>query len=286
MPRKMKHGHGRRASVPQGLSKTGVVVIAGTLVLVIVATGLGQAIAQNWIVPLYKRFGGVESASSPSPAVQEKSSVQESIVVGAHPIYAVQFGVFSTLEAAQSEAANVIARGAAGYIMPDDGRYRVLAAAYRTADDARKVRDNLKNNQSTDSALYTGGSSEVSVSFSGQQKRSDELKRAFAAFGTLIDGMFSLSEDFDRGSVQMPGAIERAAALRDLLDPHVVALESALASPGNHAVIQRLYDVLNAAVNSLDDMVETPEKTNVEMSAEIKYNTLDFLVAFSAAFGQ
>ena len=156
-----------RTSRAGGRRWLGVALLVMGGVAVVLASGLGGLIAERYIVPLYRSVtengitglfeGDGMPAPSPSPTPSPMLSPGEraDITVPGMPLYAVQMGAFSTEAAAQGEAESMKARGGAGFILRDGERYRVLAAAYRTADDARSVRDNLKQAQGIESYVYT-----------------------------------------------------------------------------------------------------------------------------------
>ncbi len=293
-----QRAHYRSASV---LPRLGVVLAAvAVCALVLSATGLGSYLAQRFFVPFYQRMAAGAAAPSPAPSAEPSRAPAAGaqataskapapsgtalVDVPAQPIYAVQLGVFSSESAAQSEAQIVAERGGAGYVLEDGGRYRVLAAAYITIEDARSVRDNLLKSQGMDAAVYTGGTGVMSLRVTAAADRIAQLQAAFDARLAAMEALMALSQSIDAKAADLPQATQRVQDMRSALAPHLTNLGQMQKASGQTDIAAALLQETALLDSFLASLTQNQGTDMVAMSQKVKYNTLSLLDSYTRAF--
>lgn len=101
--------------------------------------------------------------------------------------YAIQTGVYSTKEAAESRTALYADRGAPGYAAQDDGKWRVFIACYGEKGDAANVQERLNTTQKVETHLHTWMAPTVTLRLSGMAGQLD-----VAESGLMMPGQTAL----------------------------------------------------------------------------------------------
>lgn len=125
---------------------------------------------------------------------EEQSSIKVSLP--RLTLYMIQMGVYSTQENAAEQATALKQMGAAGYICSDNGSYRVIAAAYKTREEAQNVSDRL-NGEGYSNTLYNVSYNGAELLITASDDMLSKLKTAFDQIDELLDSIDRASLDFD-----------------------------------------------------------------------------------------
>lgn len=140
------------------------VKFATVLVIMIIAIALGYLTAKFVIGPLLgynadespikiaNRDGETEKTEEKTQAEAEKDSKPEETQVSTAPDegYALQFGVFSTKEAAENLKATLAEKGIEAKIIEADNVYKVISPVVNTKDEAIEKLDDIKDKEVED----------------------------------------------------------------------------------------------------------------------------------------
>lgn len=188
--------------------------------------------------------------------------------------YALQVGVFENEESARELAKAFQKRGAAGYLW-QDGRYRVLAAAYPEREDAQLVREQLRDEHNIDSYLFTIRFPAVRLRLSGMQGQIDILKAAFVHASDLAVQIQKLSVSMDRQEMSVSETVSALLSLCEQPETVALRLKQRFASPVPSAVeaLISCFDSFSAFANSV-----SAEESAASMGMQLKqqlFETLD-----------
>ena len=175
--------------------------------------GLGKKIRENFSVSLLDKMLG-RSEPTPLPTVlptacptldptapPTAAPTGETVEVSLPEtdIYMLQMGVYSDMESAVAPAQAMKAMGAAGYIMNDNGSYRLIAAAYSDGESAESVRKRLSDEGFGCTVVHLNCSS-VDLIITASEERLAPVRSAFSLASELITQLDELAVDFDAES--------------------------------------------------------------------------------------
>lgn len=181
--------------------------------------------------------------------------------------YALQVGVFESEESARQSSLAFQKRGAAGYLW-QDGRYRVLAAAYPEREDAQQVREQLRDQHSIDSYLYAIEFPAVSMRLNGMQGQVDILQAAFAHVNDLALQIQALSVQMDRQELSASETAGQLSALDTQMDLVTLRLEQRFSAPVP-SVVQALAECLKDYSQFVEDF--SPQESAAALGMKLKY---------------
>lgn len=187
--------------------------------------------------------------------------------------YALQVGVFENEELADQSAEAFRKRGAAGYIW-HDGRYRVLAAAYPSKEDAQQVRGQLSDQHSIDCYLYAIEMPEISLRICGMQGQLEILQAAFAHIHDLVSQLQVLSVAMDRQELSAAEACEQLEGLNTQMSVVSLRLKQRFAYPV-HNTVQALMKCFDAYAVFCGELSEN--ESMIALGMKLKYQTLAML---------
>jgi len=156
----------------------------------------------------------IEPSASPVPLNEEFDETPATMEfdVPSFQWYALQLGAFENEESALRLAENYQKRGAAGFLW-HDGRYRVLAAVYPVREEAQQVREQLRDQHTIDSYLYTIDFPAIKLRVSGMQGQLEILQAAFMHAHDLAMQLQNASVSIDRNEVSAEEVREQITAI-------------------------------------------------------------------------
>jgi len=213
-----------------------IVLVAATVLVVISGIFSGERsdgfslskLPQQTAVPLDETF--------------DETMTETIVELPAKTWYALQVGVFENEESAMQSSLAFQKRGAAGYLW-QDGRYRVLAAAYPARDDAQQVREQLRDQHNIDSYLYTVEFPAVSMRLTGMQGQVEILQAAFVHINDLAQQIQLLSVQMDRHELSVSETAEQVHAMASQMDLVTLRLEQRFSEPAP-SVVQALTECM------------------------------------------
>ncbi len=165
------------------------------------ASAAGTYLAENFVAPIFEAFNKNSDNTDDDGALAvslstDKDSVTKDVTLPGITLYTLQMGIYASHDNACAQADILKAQGAAGYILTDDDKFRVLSAGYEAADDARKVKERLMSD-GTDCALFTLSCESSAFKISTDKENADSLINAFAAFKAAQNSLSNAILAFD-----------------------------------------------------------------------------------------
>ena len=207
------------------------------------------------------------------PELQEERS--QSIFIPKLDWYLIQLGAYSTVEAAELQARLYTGRGAAGYILEDD-RFRVIAAAYATPEDAETIRSRLQGSQGIDTYVHRLCTEEVELNVTAAAGQIQALQNGFDALYAALVDTGRLSAELDKQAIDGAAVVLGAQDARMRVQEAARALEATLGGSTSEVVVG-LRSLLANADAGLKAICDHNAQEAVGMTAKIKYQQIDLL---------
>ena len=194
----MKRSFDLKRKRPLFISRTAfanTLLIAGVFLFVGAAVFTGKVI-NDTISPLIESIGAyspeddIPPTSTPAGDINTGDTTTCTLTIPNCQVYAVQMGVFSVEENAQSYSKTIRKLGGAGYVHEEEGFYYVFAMCYSEKDDALSVTSSLKD-QGYSGYVYTLTHQGLKMEVRGAE---DALQRLNLA-SECISGVVSRLED-------------------------------------------------------------------------------------------
>lgn len=157
MPVKMRRRRVKKRKRPGEISKVKFIVFIAIMIL---AVFLGYLTARFVIGPLLGydadespiKITGQEGSSDDEESKKSgsESDSDENQTEEAEEGYALQFGVFSTKEAAQQLADSLAAKGIEAKVIEDGEMFKVISPVLKTKDEAIQKLDDIKDKEVED----------------------------------------------------------------------------------------------------------------------------------------
>ena len=211
----------------------------------------------------------------PAESQEERS---QSIFIPKLEWYLIQLGAYSTAEAAQQQAKLYTSRGAAGFILEDD-RFRVIAAAYATQQDAETIRARLGESQGIETYIYRLSTDEVELNVTAAAGQIQALQHGFDALHAALVETGRLSIELDKQIIDGAAVVLGAQEARLRVQDAARTLEAVLGS-SNSEVVVGLRTLLATADAGLKAICEHNAQETVGMTAKIKYRQVELLWGF------
>ncbi|MDO4567554.1 MAG: SPOR domain-containing protein [Clostridia bacterium] len=280
----MKYRRRRRAAGRRGkdsASGAGALLLAVLLfagvVYFVSASSAGDWLTENVMAPLFAAKPTAPAATDSGDTVE---SVDGSVAVDALEYYAVQLGVFASKENAEQLAAAMKEQGAGGYMLTEDGRYRVLACAFEARTDADSVKEKLISG-GYDCTLYEIAVSADVFAVSAPQEQLTKMAELLPLMRGSITALGDISLKFD---VESQSVEEGVAAVRALYED--VSAAGNIASLRAVAQAQAVGGCYDVFVTALKVLAEQNFEDAVDFSSNIKYTQLQLIHQYMALAGE
>lgn len=253
-------------------------LMVGAIVYLISASAAGTWLAKNVMVPVFSTLDSFRRPAEPTEpeAAPDAESMQVSLVstpgavetdvtLPALTCYALQMGVYAQAENARTQAGQLRAAGAGGYVMQDGDRYRVIAAGYTDETAAREVKERLSG-EGMDCTLYTIATPAATYRVSAE---ADQLAQVNAGFASIANAYAALSEAVLRYDADAQSAETGKMAAANI----------AQTMRGDMALLQGYageHTALNALLSCYTDCLAAIEKTAASTAAEHAAFAADF----------
>lgn len=253
----------------------GLIVTAG-IAYVALASGIGRWIADEWIVPSLTQTPQPmqtepEVQNSRAPAVKTQDITLQSL-----PYWAIQLGVFSEEESAAAEAAAVRQRGGAGYVLQQEGKYRVLAGAYTKKADAEQVKQQLSEQGVESYVLEQSGGQDVLLRVTGEETALKSVASACEGWSETVEKLLQIAGMLENGNAAWRDELEFLQAdLQNRKDSISALAEQSAQMRAIHAYMENLG-------RHIAEALSMPQEDMVAISAKIKYIGLETAAAYEA----
>jgi hypothetical protein len=248
-------------------------IIIGGLVYLFAATAAGKWLSENVFQP------GMEALScAGSPNVTDEAPGTTSVAAGATQTvqqnactwYCIQTGAFSNEANAGTQAEAMKLKGGAGYIY-HDGMFRVLIAAYASPEDAKKVRDQIKTEQSIDVMIYPMKADALDLKITANEKQISSFRAALKAYSDAQNAALSAVKDADAGdslSAETQTLLKEASTG---LDTAKTTLASEWEGNRDNTVYTAVTALLDLAQTETGSLALTDSISGAQGKAEVKH---------------
>jgi hypothetical protein len=267
-----------------GGAKGAIVVVclitAVALVYVIGAAKIGDFISEKIIVPVGAWFTGEEALIKPDDDSQSKSTpapsaasskgekLEKEITFAEKMTYTLQIGVFTDQDNATTLSNETQAKGGAGFILEDDGDYRVLISGYGNEADAANVKERLLSEQDIDSKVYEIDCPESAVTFTAEEETIQLIERAALDIPKYQDELLALSIEFDKTEKTFDEVKGEIEVLGKRVSEGTDEFKS-LASESGDKIVAKIYDYYSGMGKEIDALIECAD--NIALSSGIKH---------------
>ena len=140
----------------------------------------------------------VPTPTAVAPLFDETPAERE-YVLPASSWYALQTGLYSDSASAGEVAGLLTDRGAPGYVLAQNGKYRVLIAAYDDQAAADAMRTRLSQHQNVETIVYRWTGDEVTLRLSGMTGQLDAAEAGLTLLFQTAPAMRDLAVACDQG---------------------------------------------------------------------------------------
>ncbi|MDR1619061.1 MAG: SPOR domain-containing protein [Clostridiales bacterium] len=275
-----------------GAAKTIVaLLVIAAIVYVISASTVGAWIAKKVIAPAFSAFDNLlqSNTEKDAPAAEnaggidmqsgapgEKSVTDEVLLPGVE-CYALQMGVFSNWDNANTQAAQLQQRGAGGYVMDDAGKYRVLAAAYAAQDSLKQVREQL-DADGVESASYVFNAPDSTLRVTGTPKQLDGITAGFQALTAIMEEMAETSLAFDQQRQTADQGRETAKTLLTRIEDARTAFS--MVATMAHPVLEATKSCFDEYETAMRALSAYSSQSFVDFSSKMKYTHLKIVCSY------
>lgn len=247
-------------------------------VYLISASAAGTWLAETVIAPVFTGIEEVlsgkirqeEQGESQSVSLSGDTTKQEEITLPALTCHMLQMGVYSNHENAVSQAQALQARGAGGYIIEEDSRYRVIASGYDTEESLDSVRQQLLA-EGIESAKYKVELPKMVFHVTANEAQLTAVRDGFAALKQAQGELSLLAIEFDRNGMSV---VQGREAAKEILAPIEEKRAVLSVQQGEGTVLAKVMVCYDAATSAINALAEFESESNVDFSSKIKYTHL------------
>lgn len=221
-------------------------------------------------------------ASTPIAAAFDETVETREISIDQTLFYALQLGAFENEESARSLAQQYQDRGAAGYILKEANRFRVIASVYLSKDDAQAVRTQLKTNHKIDSYVYEIVLPQMDFKTSGMRGQLDVIEAVLRFFPEGILQMQKLSVALDQkeaNQTEMANEITQMVTRAQELD----GLITKRFTQPLHPMVQSMKGLLTA-FTALPQKLSAQDEGLAALSGQMKYELVGLIDQTAQAY--
>ncbi len=257
-----------------------VLILTGAAVYLLSASAAGTWIAQHVFAPVFEAFSGDENdtpVSTDTPVISTGTDASQGeaseVMLPGIEVYILQMGVFESDDNADEAAKNIKKRGAGGYIMEDDGKYRVFAAAYSGETEAKSVKDRLSGEE-IDSTVHAIAMNDISFNVTASETIAEEVAQAFTSLSKAQGDMLELALKFDEDELEVNEGVKELSPVLSELNQN---RERLLRLNTDNNVFRAVLECFDSYIQSLETLSAYDGKNIVEFSSEMKYTQLQMI---------
>lgn len=271
-----------------------VAIILGITVYFVSAGAAGGWLAENVINPVFNSNPTAIAATpedtstpdalqsaAPAGTVQAVSlpetsgeHAEEQITVSSIALYTLQAGAFSDETNAKAAAAEIIARGGAGFVAFDGNLYRALIAGYTSETDAQSVKSEL-DAQGIVSTVFKLESGALEFKVGAEQTQIDAIKSCFALVSDTVKNLQQIIYDADKGTNVDDSINALKANAHNVVDNYKSVVTS------QTDATKKLTAYMDRFCTALDNIPLSAGVTAVDFSSGLKYNIIGIVVDYS-----
>ncbi len=202
------------------------------------------------------------------------SRVTREAVIDGLEVWMVSFGRYGGMSEAKVEAARYVPRGAAGYVLEDEG-YSVIGAGYASETDAEKVCAQLTAAEGIGCAAESASASPVTLRMTAGSEQIAAFLEAEQTLRETAGALGKLAFSVDRGDADAEQAVEVIGTHLDHVKNAEKKLREQLAD-SESGIFGELLSMLGDMAGQMEEMRR--EKGAMAVSSRLKYCHVDFRV--------
>ncbi len=270
----------RRSGGGGGAKWLAVLAVAGLIVYVALAMGLGNVIHDRFLAPEEPGEDELTDAT-PQPTQALSSEITETVAFPRIEVYALSAGSYPSRAEAQKNALLFAARGGAGYVEEGD-EYQVLLSAYNSRKACETVAEKLGDEENIAAQVVALAADAVELKLTAQAQRIDGIRDAFAIWQQTTQMLSDLWQDVDSGVCSAQQAKKRVSDQREKLKETMDTAFSDALIQGQATALDGLYGVLQATLQGLDAIAVEEAENVLEVSSKIKYTEISSLTEYQS----
>lgn len=278
--RNKKRKRRRKERGEAGRALAALLMIAAIIYLV-GASATGNWAAENLIAPAMEAIQSLfnrDSNTEKDPQTEDlavsltqgQSAITVELTLPAVYCCALQMGVYSDVANAEKQATSLQSAGAGGYILEDNGRYRVLAAGYATQAEAVEVKERLQG-EGMDCTIYTLQADSATYRVSVESAQLAGVEAGFNAIYVAQQALTQAAIVFDRdGQTVEDGKAVSTQILAELNE----GFSLLTAYSGSNAMLNALLRCYVNCADALSILTNSNSSTMAAFSASLKHTQL------------
>lgn len=251
-----------------------ILFVSAAVIYLVGFSGAGSWVAEHVVAPVFAALGtgdGTLEQERSEPSGQSVTAAASRLLeLPALSCHALQMGVYSTEDNAKNQSSALQALGAAGYIIEEEGRYRVLAAAYTSASDLQQVRDRLQA-EGLDSAAYLLTSQTSKLIITGTEVQVASLENVLSGLIEMQEELCAYVIEFDRDQHSVAEGRARVATLCNAAERYLTQVASA---SSDQAVLASLVKCCRSIHSQLTKAEAMSDEDRAAFTAYLKYTCL------------
>ena len=255
-----------------------ILLVSAAVVYLVGISDAGAWLAEHVVAPVFRTLGVGGTAEEGTDA-QESAAGQTGARLLELPelrCYALQMGVYASETNAEKQAVELQSVGAGGYILQEEDRYRVLAAAYATEDDLQQVRSQLSD-EGLDSAGHVIASLPCRLVVTGTESQVETLSAVLDGLVGLQGQLTELAIEFDREQLAVEAGKSSLAALVRTVEGY---LADVAAVSTEQPVLACLSDCCRSILAQFEKADALPEDDRAAFTAYLKYTCIHCAEAY------
>lgn len=181
--------------------------------LLVLLTAAGAAALWAGRRPLLQAERLSQPTATPVTSAYDQTVETREITLPQETWYAIQTGVFSTLEAAQEKAGAYAERGAPGTVVQDGAKWRVFIACYGSEADAASVRQRLGETQRVETYLFRWTCPELRLRLTGMAGQLDVVEAGLSLLRQIAEELRDAATLLDAGELTAAEASRQVAEI-------------------------------------------------------------------------
>lgn len=254
--------------------RAGVVILVlfalGAVVYMIGAAKVGSFLSEKIIRPVVSLFDEDthEAAEEVSSETGVSNEVSAEITFPAMKMWLLQVGAFGEKDNAEKSAGEIADMGGAGYILEEDGTYRVIIAGYAKEEDAANVKERLKTEQNMESKLLELSAESAVYTMKTEQSVIDTFAAAAEECGNYPALLMELSLRLDKGGISAAEAKNELSEMKDQIGERMEYFSDLSENSEDELLIrtQKYYVELHGAFSVFEE-----ELSDIALSSRIKH---------------
>lgn len=250
---------------------------AAVAVYFIGAVKVGNFISDQIVMPVVSWVTGGQTTSeneeedvtpnSPQPDDAKEQTVTSTFEIPEISVYALQAGVFSEQENADTFAESLQQKGGAGYILEEEGSYRVMIAGYLTQEEAENVKDRLESEQSMETKVFPIEAGKLSVEMETTEEAAEVIKTCIAPCSGYVNEMATLALSLDKNETTLSKAQDKIQEMLEEVEKNKNMVDEIAENTDNDS-IQSLKMFYHDTAKSIQAVLN--QENTLAFSAKLK----------------